>query len=127
MSKRSRPSADSRRTPRYKMPAMYTLVRVRPKGSERFCWTGYIYDISTSGMRLELDKALAAGTQVDVRAMLPGNPHTTFDAAGHVVRCHDDADDVGPVRMGLNFDKFPHANDRRQLENYLSNFQSIAA
>lgn len=127
MSKRSTPSVDSRQSPRLKLPAMYTLVRVRPVGGEKFCWTGYIYDISSTGMRFELDRELEAGTEVEVRAMLPGYPHTTFNASGHVVRRHDDPEEIGPARMGLIFDKFSHSNDRRKLEDYLDHSHTKAA
>jgi hypothetical protein len=110
---------DARQAPRLALPPMYTLVRVRPRGEERFCWTGHIYDISASGMRFELDEALPPGTEIEVRAMLPGTPHTTFNAAGHVVRRHDDPEDVGPARMGMSFDGFSQGGDQRRLAEYL--------
>lgn len=112
-------ATDTRQFPRLKLPAMYTLIRVKPTGDERFRWTGYIYDISASGMRFELDQALDPGTEVEVRAMLPGAFHTTFHAVGKVVRLHDDAEDRGPMRMGLVFEKFTHHADRRRLHEYL--------
>jgi hypothetical protein len=98
---------------------MYTLVRVRPKGADRYCWTGYIYDISASGMRFELDTALPPGTEVEMRAMLPGNEQITFHATGSVVRIHDDRDEPGPARMGLVFEKFTRHVDRTRLIGYL--------
>ncbi len=113
-------SVDARRAPRLKLPAMYTLLRVRPQGKERFVWTGYIYDLSSSGMRFELDHSLEPGTRIDFRAMLPGGDQTTIRASGRVVRRHDDADEPGPVRMGLSFDHFPHAGDRSRLQEYLT-------
>lgn len=119
MSQKSKASADSRQSPRVKLPAMYTLVRVRPEGKERFCWTGYIYDISATGMRLELDRALPPGTRVEFRAMLPGSGHTTFNGAGRIIRMHDDADEPGPVRMGLIIDRFIDSDNRRRLSDYL--------
>lgn len=128
MSKRTKAATDSRQSPRYPMPAMYTLLRVRPRGDERFCWTGYIYDISNTGMRFELDGAIEAGTEVEVRAMLPGSPHLTFNATGHVVRRHEaDDENNGPVRMGLAFDRFTQASDRQKLEDYLGQRQAKAA
>jgi hypothetical protein len=99
---------------------MYTLVRVRPTGKEKFLWTGYIYDVSTSGMRFELDRGLEPGTQVEIRAMLPGASHTTFRASGHIVRRHDDVEERGPVRMGMHFDQFNHPDDRQKLMDYLA-------
>lgn len=119
MSSASRSTIDSRQNQRIKLPAMYTLVRVRPEGRDRFCWTGYIYDISATGMRLELDRALPPGTRVEFRAMLPGASHTTFGGNGHIVRMHDDADEPGPVRMGLIIDQFVDSDNRRRLSDYL--------
>lgn len=111
-------SADARQSPRLRLPAMYTLVRVRPVGAPRYLWTGYIYDISLTGMRFELDHALPPGMQVEVRAMLPGFTQTTFHAIGTVIRLHDDPDEPGPVRMGLTFQRFLHHADRRRLMEY---------
>ncbi|MCX5658861.1 MAG: PilZ domain-containing protein [Planctomycetota bacterium] len=113
--------AEARQAPRLKLPAMYTLVRVRPMGREKYIWTGFIYDVSDTGMRIELDCDLDPGTQVEVRAMLPGARQTTIHATGHIVRRHDDHDEPGPVRMGLEFDSFNHADDRMRLSAYLAN------
>ena len=113
--------SDARQFPRLRLPAMYTLVRVRPVNTERYLWTGYIYDISANGMRFELDHPLPPGTQVEVRAMLPGSFHTTFHATGKIMRIHDDSDEPGPIRMGLIFEKFTHHADRRHLQDYLAN------
>lgn len=113
--------AESRRHPRIKLPAMYTLVRVRPAGCARYRWTGYIYDISQSGMRLELDDALPEGTPVEVRVMLPGNDQqTTFFAAGKIIRNHDEDEPfAGPTRMGMQFDTFPILGDEHKLASYI--------
>lgn len=119
--------AEARRQPRIKVPPAYTLVRVRPEGTENYCWTGYIYDISDSGMRFELDAPVEPGTRLEVRAMLPGNEHTSFDASGMVVRIHDDEDDMhGPVRMGMFFDHFATNTDERKLKRYLINARQAA-
>jgi len=114
--------AEFRQHPRIKLPAMYTLVRVRPTGYARYCWTGYVYDISQSGMRLELDEALPAGTRVDVRVMLPGHQTTTtFHASGTIIRSHeDDLLIAGPVRMGMTFESFPYLGDERRLIDYIA-------
>ena len=127
MSQLARRGAELRTEPRHKVPPMYTLLRVRPRGTGRYCWTGYIYDISVSGMRFDLDESLPVGTEVEVRAMLPGAYHTTIRASGHVVRLHDDEGDPGPTRMGLSFDQFHHHTDRSQLSEYLTNSLRRAA
>jgi hypothetical protein len=120
MGKQASQPSESRSTPRLKLPAMYTLVRVRPVGEERYRWTGHIYDVSESGMRFELDQPIEAGTRVEVRAMLPGSSHITFNAAGHIVRLHDDCDERGPVRMGMVFERFTRQGDQLRLSDYLS-------
>ena len=120
------PLADARNQPRTRLPAMYTLLRVRQPGSSRYQWTGHIYDISESGMRFELDKPIEPGTQVEVRAMLPGARHTTVDAAGRIVRLHAE-DEPGPARMCLKFDTFTRPIDQHKLEQYLANAPRIAA
>lgn len=109
---------ESRQNPRLKLPAMYTLARVRPSGHDRYCWTGHIYDISENGMRIELDQAIEPGTRLEVRAVLPGTWRTTFHVTGHVVRLHDE-DELGPVRMGLVFDRFARDTDHLRLNAYL--------
>lgn len=110
--------SDSRRATRVKLPPMYTLVRVKPEGSDRFRWTGYIYDISESGMRFELDAPVDPGVRLVVKAMLPGVNHTTIRAAGTVVRIHDDDQLPGPTRMGMTFESFED-DDEFTLGKYL--------
>ena len=121
-------ASDARRHPRLKLPAPYTLLRVRRSDESRFTRTGYVYDISASGMRFELDQALEPGTTVEFRAMLPGAQHMTFNGRGRVVRLHDDADEPGPVRMGLSIEGFSEHVDRRRLHDYLTSAgQRLAA
>lgn len=113
--------AQSRRgEPRLKLPAMYTLVRVRLPADEHYRWTGHIYDISLSGMRFELDESLAAGTQVEARVMLPGHRHTLFRVLGRIVRHHDDHPTIAPVRMAMTFERFHNHIDHYRLANYLA-------
>ena len=118
---------ESRRASRVALPAMYTVVRVRPRDSQRYRWTGFAYDISNSGMRFELDESLPLGTELDVRVMLPGSAPTTFHASGQVVRLHDDPDEPGPVRMGLHFDDFRQPSDRDRLIGYVADKMAPAA
>lgn len=112
--------SELRKHPRLSLPPMYTLVRVRPTGQASYKWTGHIYDISESGMRIELDNDVADGTVVDLRAMLPGVGHTTIRATARVVRRHDDVEDRGPVRMGVTFERFDQSQDRRTLREYIA-------
>jgi len=119
-------AGEARNNPRLKLPAMYTLLRVRHVGDKRYRWTGHIYDISSTGMRFELDGPLPAGTEVEVRGMLPGSQQTTFHATGRIVRLHDD-EEVGPIRMGMTFTKFQHDIDRQRLNIYLNHSNLRAA
>jgi len=119
--------SEARARPRLKIPPMYTLLRVRRKGASRYLWTGYIYDVSGSGMRFDLDTALEPGAEIEVRAMLPGQQHTTFRAEGRVIRIHDDDPGSGPCRMGMVFTAFQTEVDRRRLEDYLDDRGLLAA
>lgn len=109
-----------RSEPRLKLPAMYTLVRVRLPHEAHYRWTGHIYDISLDGMRFELDEPLEAGTAVEVRVMLPGRRHTLFRAAGSIVRQHDDHPEIAPVRLAMRFEGFGNSVDHYRLANYLA-------
>lgn len=111
---------ESRSASRVTLPAMYTVVRVRPPGSGRYRWTGFAYDISSTGMRFELDESLPQGTDLEVRVMLPGSTPTHIHLTGQVVRIHDDPDEPGPVRMGMRFDDFRQTADRDRLSGYLA-------
>lgn len=122
MSQQSDASSEARIQPRLRVPAMYTLLRARLAGDDRYRWTGHIYDISVSGIRFELDEPLEPGTRVEVRGMLPGHTQTFFRALGPIVRIHDDvADDFGPTRMAMRFEQFHAAGDRRRLHDYVLN------
>jgi len=118
MSQHQEPVAESRQSPRLNVPAMYTLLRVKQVGDDRYRWMGHIYDISLTGMRFELDRSVPTGADLEVRGMLPGERQVTFHATGSVVRLHGD-DDRGPIRMGMTFKTFRSSVDRRKLEQYL--------
>jgi hypothetical protein len=115
----STPLEENRSQPRLALAPMYTFVRVRPEGRQRFCWTGHIYDISETGMRFEVDRPIEPGTRLDIQATLPGAPRIDVHATGHVVRLHDDANDPGPIRMGMVFETFSRQADRLRLSDYL--------
>jgi len=121
MTQASAAYTEGRRHPRLKMPAPYTHIKVRRPGENRYRWSGFIYDISASGVRFELDDALQPGEGVEVHVSLPGsNDKVTFRAAGHVVRVHDEADEPGPMRMAMTFDQFATDRDATSLTSYLT-------
>lgn len=110
---------EQRQHPRIKVPAMYTLVRARVVGSNKYTWTGHIYDVSLGGVRFELDMPVEVGTELELRGMLPGGEHTTFRVVGRVARVHSDADEPGPCVMGLRFESFRSPMDRHRLGAYI--------
>ena len=112
--------AEKREHPRYKLPAMYSLIRVRIADRQSELAQGHIYDVSRSGLRFELDHPIDPGTRVDVRAMLPGFQHASIMAHGTVVRVHDDKDEPGPVRMGLRIDGFADVSYEARFDEYLA-------
>lgn len=116
---------EARRHARLKLAAMYTFIEVRSPGAAEPL-SGYVYDISSSGARFELDEPLSPGAQVEVRISLPGADATEFSAVGHVVRIHDD-DDAGPIRMAMTFDRFAGEADRLHLLSYLGHRGILAA
>ncbi len=116
-----KPGADNadegRAAPRATLPPMYTLLRAKRPGDDKYPWAGHLYDVSMTGMRFELDEALKTGEQLQVRAMLPGHEHVTIRVEGRVARMHEDG--PGPVRMGLLIERFLGPHDRRKLTAYL--------
>lgn len=118
---------DQRQYPRVNVPAMYTLIRARVLGSTKYTWTGHIYDVSLSGVRFELDMPVEPGVMLELRGMLPGAGHTTFRCTGEVVRIHSDADQPGPVVMGLQFESFQSPMDRQRLAEYIDARMSAQA
>lgn len=127
MSYQMQSGVEARQSPRLRLPAMYTLIRLRKKGDSRFNYTGYIYDISQTGMRFELDDPMTPGTELEFRALLPGSQTTTFSASGHLVRMHDDMEEPGPVRMAIKIDKFKTVVDRDMLKQYIDRRQGHVA
>jgi hypothetical protein len=75
---------------------------------------GHGYDISTTGMRFELDDELAAGTEVSI-ALYPPAETNPIHMNGVVVRVFAHDDDPGPRRMAVQFTTFPAAEDRERL------------
>lgn len=113
--------AEARRDPRLKLAPMYTLLRAKKPGSRKYNLTGYIYDVSMSGMRFELDEQLPAGTELEVRATLPFSQHGAFVAVGTIVRIHDEdaEENVAPFRMAMRFTEFRCEFDQANLAEYL--------
>lgn len=105
--------------PRYTVPAMYSLIRIRCEGDRTFNRMGHIYDVSQGGVRFELDEPIEPGTWIEARAMLPGYHHINLEVTGRVIRIHDDRDEPGPIRMAMMFDPFANEEDANRFAAYL--------
>jgi len=105
---------------------MYTHLRARTSADGDYQWDGYIYDISESGIRFELDDAIEPGTNLDVHITLPGKFNAEFDVTGEVVRMHDEDDEPGPRRMAMTFKRFDQPTDQQKLSDYLIHHCQVA-
>ncbi|MCC5830277.1 MAG: PilZ domain-containing protein [Phycisphaeraceae bacterium] len=110
--------SDRRQADRMQLPAPYTAVEVRPVEADAAEFEGHLYDLSQTGLRLEIDEDLPIGTMVRLRMVLPGRQPVSVRARGEVVRCHDD-ELSGPIRLGIHFERFETHTDRRRLMSYL--------
>ncbi|MFZ4722591.1 MAG: PilZ domain-containing protein [Phycisphaerales bacterium] len=73
---------------------------------------GHAYDISDSGIRVELDAALPVGTPVEVSMQFPGCG-APIQLVGKVARLFDEVDDPGPRRMGIHVRAATAADESR--------------
>lgn len=112
---------------RFSLAPMYsdvTVQRVENLSTDRL--SGHAYDISESGVRIELDEALEVGQGVALQLSLPGQDTPMFVAAD-VVWVNDELDDPGPRRMALRFTDFLIETERDRLLAYLGNAVSKRA
>jgi len=115
------PSAgEHRRSPRLRLPMMYTVVRAGGRDGSGFEWMGRAYDISATGMRFELDRELPPGEGLRVRVLLPGRTRQmALHALGHVVRVHHPQLANGRACLAMTFDRFRSAETQMRLERYV--------
>jgi hypothetical protein len=122
-----RRTINRRRHERRALPAAYTSVEAcRASHAASESLLGHAYDLSESGLRIELDEALPPGEPVQVRVNLPGDPGPVA-AHADVVWVNDEADDPGPRRMALRFTDFVTLADRERLMRFLGRGLSRAA
>ncbi|MCZ6836663.1 MAG: PilZ domain-containing protein [Planctomycetota bacterium] len=110
---------ERRISPRIKLSPMHSPVTVQ--NTQDFSLThleGHAYDISETGVRLELDEAVKVGSSLSLLLELPGQATGMF-VAGEVVWINDEEDDPGPRRMALRFTDFPSEGDRTRLQIFL--------
>ena len=111
---------------RMRLNHMYTSVIVEPKFTIRHSMLGHAYDISDSGIRIELDEPLEVGQSVTLHLDLPGAGDDIL-ADADVAWVNDEHDDPGPRRMALRFTQFHSPRDHRRLTNFLSGPQQHMA
>ena len=118
---------ERRQHERFLLAPMYsdvTVQRVEDLSIDRL--GGHAYDISETGVRIELDEALEVGQGVALYMSLPGEDAPVFVAAD-VVWVNDELDDPGPRRMALRFTDFLIETERERLLAYLANTASKRA
>ncbi len=106
-----------RQAERFSVAPMYTEIRAR-RESESPEMSGHIYDVSATGIRLELDEPVTPGDELAIVMDLPGSDGSV-DAQGTVVWLHDELDDPGPRRMALRIDTFGSHEDRQRYARFL--------
>jgi len=117
-----------RRFERFVIPPMYSRLRLRRVGEERFLYAGHIYDLSEGGIRFELDEPINPGEAVALEIALPtlGVPGTSDVGPGRAIFVFGNLiwvneDDLpGPVRMAVAFTSFAREGDHKRLVNHLS-------
>ena len=115
-----------RESPRFRLPAAYTAVTAHRGQAALSQLHGHVYDISASGVRIELDEALQPGECVVLDLELPGS-RASVNASASVVWVNDPHDDPGPRRMALRFTSFSDRADRDRLFEYLGTTDRHAA
>ncbi len=110
---------DRREHQRFTLMPMYTAVEAkRLAGDSDRALLGHAYDISETGVRIELDEALEPGETIALHLTLPGAT-SSVTASADVVWVNDEIDDPGPRRMALRFTDFHSDQDRDCLRRYL--------
>lgn len=104
----------------------YSRIAVRPLNEFEFDHEGHAYNVCEGGVMFEIDRPIAAGTEIAVQLWIPGleqdgGPGRSVFAFGRVVWMkEEDLDDGGPVRMAVAFTRFARAGDRERLLRVLS-------
>ncbi len=110
---------DRRVHARFHLDAMYTQVTIQRVVEYRIeTLEGHAYDVSESGVRIELDKPLELGERVALHLGLPGEDLAVF-ASARVIWVNPEDDDPGPRRMALEICEFISQDDRDRLLRFL--------
>ncbi|MBT8487051.1 MAG: hypothetical protein HKO59_09865 [Phycisphaerales bacterium] len=112
------PVFEQRRCERFRLEPMYTSVCLQEVAESGPPRDGHAYDISESGVRLEIDEPPAVGAFVQVDLNLPADPQP-IAASGRVVWTNDEDDDPAARRMAVRFESFATDSDRVRLNRFL--------
>ena len=105
-------STNERRvTERFALRPDVSRVVVHSDGAPK---EGHVYNLSATGIRLELDEALAVGKQVEVDFFFAGILKA-IHFTGVVTRVFDEIDDPGPRRMGIEIQNFASDSDELRM------------
>lgn len=109
------PTPDLRKHPRLRLAPMYTSVTVRRADRMRLqALEGHAYDVSASGVRIEIDETLDLAEDVALDLTLPGEAEP-ISAQGRVVWIMDAEDDPAARRLAIHFTRFGKPSDRARL------------
>lgn len=109
------------------MPHQYTPVTVHRSGTMAMGGLqGHVYDVSESGIRLELDEPLEVASQVVFQVQLPLG-HGPVTGTATVVWVNDEHDDPGPRRCALHIRDYLTPADHARLLAYLGQAQPCRA
>lgn len=124
---------DRRRHVRFNLEPMYSRVVVRRIGASDLAIEGHAYDISSGGVRFELDEAIRPGERVLIRIDLPqttterSTERRSIYAFANIVWLADD-EPFGPCSMAAIFTEFARESDEAMLRSRLcSGRYSLAA
>lgn len=121
-------AVERRQHERFVVAPMYSRIAVRFLEEDEFNYEGHCFDLSEGGIRFDLDRPIAPGTQVALRIDLPvtesGLPETpgygrSIYAVANIIWL-DEAEMPGGVRMAAAFTRFGHAGDRARLMSQFS-------
>lgn len=116
---RSQAFQERRGSPRIKLPPMLaSVIATNATDADSGTLHGHAYDISSSGVRIELDQPLEPGQTIGVHVDLPWNGRH-IDAMADVVWVNDGEDDPGPRRMALHFVSFGNGMDALRLDDLM--------
>jgi hypothetical protein len=115
--------ADRRASHRFALAPMLSPVTVqRVRGGKMETLTGHAYDISESGMRIEVDGPVRAGERLNVSVALPGDAvndsQRLVSAACEVVWTTDCEDDPVSPREGLRILRYLDSHSASRVREW---------